>query len=251
MSNILGIDIVGTGIKGASVDLKNCQLLTDRYRIPTPSQATVEAVVDTVKQLVDYFQWEGLIGCGFPAAIKHEKVMNASNIHESWIGVDAAKMIYDQTGCTTHLLNDVDAAGMAEMKYGAGKNMKKGVIAMVAVGTGIGTAIFTDGVLLPNTELGHIIVNGQDGEKYCSNATRKNLELSWPEWTACFNDYLDRLESLFWPDLIILGGGLCKYHDYFLQDLKVKSKLVIAKLFNNAGIVGAALAAQESGYDPQ
>jgi polyphosphate glucokinase len=243
---ILGIDIGGTGIKGAVVDTKKGKLLTERKRILTPQPATPEAVLGTVHELVEHFNWKGVIGCGFPAAVQHEIVRTASNIDESWIGMNAAKSIKKITGCPTHVVNDVDAAGMAEMKFGAGKK-QKGVTIMLAAGTGIGSAIFIDKKLVPNMELGFIHVKGMPGEYYAANSVRENENLSWEEWGNRFNEYLVRLESLFWPDLFILGGGISKEFDLYSKYFHLKTKLVPAKTKNHAGIIGAALAAKAEG----
>ncbi|WP_258104570.1 polyphosphate--glucose phosphotransferase [Marinoscillum sp. MHG1-6] len=243
---ILGIDIGGTGIKGAIVDSKKGKLLTDRLRMPTPAPATPELMLDTVRELVKEFGWKGPIGSGFPAVVQHEIVRTASNIDKSWIGVNAAKEIEKLTGCPTHLVNDVDAAGMAEMKFGAGKK-EKGVAIIIAAGTGIGSALFINRKLVPNTELGFVYVNQMPGEHYAANSVRENEGLSWEEWGGRFNEYLQRLEFLFWPDLLILGGGVSKRFDEYKQYFDLKTKLVPAKAKNNAGIIGAALAAKEAG----
>lgn len=243
---VLGIDIGGTGMKGAVVDTIRGELITDRHRIPTPSPATPKAMIKTVKEIVEHFEWEGPIGCGFPAAIKHDKVMTASNIDPSWIGIKAAKKIKKKTGCKTHLVNDVDAAGLAEMSFGAGKG-NNGTVLMIAAGTGIGTALFTEGELVPNTELGHIPLHGASAEKYAANSVRKKLDLSLEEWAGRFNEYLALVEFLLWPDLIILGGGISKQSDKFIDLLETKCEIVPAKMLNNAGIIGAAVGAQKLG----
>ncbi|MEQ9298252.1 MAG: ROK family protein [Cyclobacteriaceae bacterium] len=243
---VLGIDIGGTGMKGAVVDTIRGELVTDRHRIPTPSPATPKEMINTVKEIVEHFEWEGPIGCGFPAAIKHDIVMTASNIDDSWIGVKAAKKIKKKTGCRTHLVNDVDAAGLAEMSFGAGKG-NNGTVLMIAAGTGIGTALFTEGELVPNTELGHIPLHGASAEKYAANSVRKKLGLSIEEWAGRFNEYLALVEFLLWPDLIILGGGISKQSDKFLSLLDTKCEIVPAQMLNNAGIIGAAVGAQKLG----
>ncbi|MEM7108192.1 MAG: ROK family protein [Bacteroidota bacterium] len=240
---ILGIDIGGTGIKGAIVDTKKGKLLTERHRISTPQPATPSAVIETVESMVAEFDWHGPIGCGFPAAVKHEIVKTAANIDNSWIGLNAAAKIQKDTGCPTHLVNDVDAAGFAEMKFGAGRK-NKGTVMIVAVGTGIGTAIFIEGRLLPNTELGHLYLHGMDAEHYAANSIREKEHLDWETWGDRLNEYLQHLELLFWPDLIILGGGVSKKFDYFKEFLQLDSDVVPALNRNNAGIIGAALAAK-------
>lgn len=242
--NVLGIDIGGSGIKGAVVDTKEGKLITDRHRIDTPKPATPAAVIETVEKLVAEFDWHGPIGCGFPAAVKHEIVKTAANIDKSWIGVNAAAKIERDTGCPTHLVNDVDAAGFAEMEFGAGKN-NKGTVMMVAVGTGIGTAIFTEGRLLPNTELGHLFLHGMDAEHYAANSVREKEDLDWEEWGKRLNEYLNHLELLFWPDLIILGGGVSKKFHHYGKYFDLDATIVPAEHRNNAGIIGAALAAKK------
>lgn len=243
MMKVLGIDIGGTGIKGAIVDTKKGQLLTERYRIATPQPATPSAVIETVEKVIAEFDWHGPIGCGFPAAVKHEIVKTAANIDNSWIGLNAAAKIQKDTGCPTHLVNDVDAAGFAEMKFGAGKH-HKGTVMMVAVGTGIGTAIFIDGRLLPNTELGHLYLHGMEAEHYAANSVRESEELDWETWGKRLNEYLQHLESLFWPDLIILGGGVSKKFEHYKRFIQLDASIVPALNRNNAGIIGAALAAK-------
>lgn len=240
---ILGIDIGGSGIKGAVVDTKNGILLTDRHRIETPQPATPEAVIETIIKLINEFDWKGRIGVGFPAAVRHDVVKTASNIDKTWIGINAAKKITKATNCPTHLVNDVDAAGYAEMKFGAGKEVE-GTVIMVAAGTGIGTALFSEGVLFPNSELGFVQLNGMPGEHYAANSIRESEDLSWEEWGKRFNEYLKRLEKLFWPDLFIIGGGVSKKFDKFENYLCTECEVVPAKLLNHAGIIGAALAAK-------
>jgi len=244
---ILGIDIGGSGIKGAPVDLACGRLATERVRISTPQPATPTAVVGTIKELVSQFNWQGAVGIGFPAAIKQETVMTAANIDSSWIGTSASTYMSQEVGCPIHLINDVDAAGYCEMAFGAGKD-HKGVVIVVAAGTGIGTAIFTNGTLLPNTELGHLRMYGDSAEKYASNATRKNAGISVEEWAARFGEYMRYVEGLFWPDLFILGGGISKKFDDFVHALNIKTPVVAAQHQNNAGIVGAALAAKDAGF---
>lgn len=243
---ILGIDVGGSGIKGAIVDTLKGELITDRFRIPTPQPATPLAVIDTIGELVSHFKWKGVIGCGFPAAVRHEIVKTASNIDKSWIGMNAAEHIRKATGCPTHLVNDVDAAGIAEMEFGAGKNAT-GVTMMVAAGTGIGTGLFTGKKLVPNTELGFVQVQGMPGEHYAANSVREDEELSWEEWGTRFNTYLVRLESLFWPDLFIMGGGVSKHFERYEKYFTLDTPIVPAQTRNHAGIIGAALSAHQEG----
>ncbi|TNE72889.1 ROK family protein [bacterium] len=238
---ILGIDIGGSGIKGAIVDTNTGEMLTERFRLETPKPATPVQVAQTVKKLIEHFQWEGQVGCGFPAVIQHGIVRTASNIDKSWIGVNAKELFKEHAGNDFQIVNDADAAGLAEMNFGAGKD-QLGVVVTVTVGTGIGSAVFTDGVLLPNSEFGHIIVKDQVGEKYASDATRKREDLKWDKWGKRFNEYLQRLEFLLWPDMIILGGGASKKFDKYETELNTKAIVKPALLQNNAGIIGAACA---------
>ena len=238
----LGIDIGGSGIKGAPVDINTGQLLTERFRIPTPQPATPNAVARTIDQVCRHFEWSGPVGCGFPAAVQHGVVKTAANIDDSWINVNGEQLFSKTTGLPVKLTNDADAAGMAEVKFGAGKD-KEGVIFVITIGTGIGTALFVDGTLVPNTELGHIRIKGMDAEHWTSDAARKREELSWKRWAKRFNRYLSYLDSLFWPDLFILGGGAAKKHEKFIANLHTRCPVVPAKFHNNSGIVGAALTA--------
>jgi len=243
---ILGIDIGGSGIKGAIVNVETGEMLTERYRIPTPQPATPNAVTTTVADVVNFFSWDGITGCGFPAVVKNEVALTAANIDESWIGVNVAEMISSKTGCLTHVSNDVDAAGWAEINFGAGKHVK-GVVLILALGTGIGSSLFIDGRQVPNTELGHVQMYGDIAEKYAANSAREKYNLSWEKWGLRLNEYLNYIESILYPDLIILGGGVSKYHQEFFPYLKCRAQLVPAKLRNQAGIVGAACAAKYLG----
>lgn len=238
---VLGIDVGGSGIKGAPVDVERGELLTDRYRIPTPRPAKPKPIANTVAEIAHHFNWDGPIGVGFPAAVQHGVVRTASNIHQKWIGTNAAELFRGTTQCPVKVVNDADAAGIAEMTFGAGKG-KVGVVLLVTIGTGLGTSVFTDGVLLPNTELGHIEIDCEDAELNASDAARKNDDLSWKEWAKRFDTYLNSLERLLWPDLIILGGGVSKKHEKFMPHLTTQAEIVIAESFNQAGIIGAALA---------
>ncbi len=237
--NVLGIDIGGSGIKGAPISMKTGELLDERRRIPTPIPATPEKVTSVIKEITDHFKWGGLAGIGFPAVIQGGVAKTAANVDSSWIGTNINKLVEEKTKCQTFTVNDADAAGTAEIHFGAGKG-EKGVILLITVGTGLGTVIFSNGQLVPNTELGHVILNGQDAEKYASDAARKNYDLSWDIWAKRFDKYLNYLEQLLWPDLIIVGGGVSKKKERFYSHLTVKAKVVMAELQNNAGIVGAA-----------
>lgn len=245
---ILGIDIGGTGIKGAIIDTNTGEMKTEKLRIPTPQPATPKAMMETVATLAKEFNWSGYIGAGFPAAIKHNIVKTASNIDKTWIGLNAAEEIQQVTGCRATVVNDVDAAGYAEVNFGAGKG-EKGTVIVAAFGTGIGTAIFTEGILLPNTELGHMKLKGMVAEHYTSNSAREKEELSWEQFGKRVNKYLNRLEFLFWPDLIVLGGGVSKKYELYSQYFELETEVRPAKFRNKAGIVGAAMAAKHEFLD--
>jgi polyphosphate glucokinase len=245
---ILGIDIGGSGIKGAPVDIKKGMLTAKRHRIPTPKPSEPRAVSETVNAIVRYYQWRGPVGCTFPSVVKEGVIHSAANVDESWIGVNGRKLLRKRTGCPVIVINDADAAGMAEMEFGAGRK-RKGVVLLLTFGTGIGSAVFVDGVLMPNTELGHMTLmcgtrGSVEAEEYASDRIRKGEKLSWSEWASRVGDYLDALESLFSPDLFILGGGVSKKHKKYLPLLGSRAEVVPAKLLNDAGIVGAALAAK-------
>ena len=243
---ILGIDFGGSGIKGAPVDTKTGKLIDERFRIPTPSPSTPKKVVEVILKIADHFNWKGPIGLAFPAVVLNGIVKTASNIDQSWIGTNVAQLITDKTGLPAYVVNDADAAGMAEMKFGAGKG-KKGSIVLITVGTGIGTVFFTRGKLVPNTELGHIFLNsGMEAEDFTSDAVRKRENLSWELWAKRFDVYLHEIEKLFWPELIIIGGGVSKKKGLFIDHLTVDTKIVMAKSKNEAGIIGAALATKSN-----
>ncbi len=238
---VLGIDIGGSGIKAAPVCTTDGLMVGLRHRIPTPSPATPANVAPIIEEMVRHFKWKGLIGCGFPAVVQNGVAKTAANIDDSWIGTNVNKVFSEATGLPAFVVNDADAAGLAEMKFGAGEG-KQGIVLLCTIGTGIGTVLFSNGRLVSNTELGHIEFKGMDAEKYVSDAARKAEDLSWEEWALRFSEYLIALEQLIWPDLIILGGGASKKGDKFLQYLDCKTPVVPAQLLNNAGLVGAALA---------
>lgn len=237
----LGIDIGGTGIKGAIVDTKKGALVTDRMRIPTPEQSTPEAVSEVIVELTKHFEWDGPIGCTFPGVVQGGVVHTAANVDHSWIGADAASLFSKATGSPVTVVNDADAAGLAEVRFGAAKG-REGVVFMITLGTGIGSALVHDGDLVPNTELGHLWLRGDDAEKWAAASVRERLELDWDEWAARVDDYLRLVEALFWPDLFVIGGGVSKKADKFLPKLTCRTEVVAAELHNEAGIVGAALA---------
>jgi polyphosphate glucokinase len=245
---ILGIDIGGSGIKGALVDVRKGKLAGRRYRLPTPQPSTPDAIGDTVAAIARRFRWKGPIGCTFPAVVKKGVVYSAANVDKSWIGVNGRKLLEKKTGCPVRLLNDADAAGIAEMTFGAGRG-HAGVVFVLTFGTGIGSAIFVEGSLLPNSELGHILcplcqASAVEAEHHASDRARQEANLTWAEWAERVNQYLALLEALFSPDLFIVGGGVSKLHEEYLSLLHARAEIVPARLRNEAGIVGAALAAR-------
>jgi polyphosphate glucokinase len=246
---ILGIDIGGSGIKGAPVDIESGALSDDRLRLATPQPATPEAVAATIGNLIQHFNWQGPVGCGLPAAIQNGIARTAANIDPAWIDLDTEQFLSRKTGLGITVINDADAAGLAEMRFGAGRQ-RDGTVLLITVGTGLGSALFRGGVLVPNTELGHLDLNGQVAEHYASAATRERLGLSYKKWARRFDMYLQQLQELFWPDLFIIGGGISKKHAKFFPYLTVKTEVLPADLRNEAGIVGAALAAVPPGTDP-
>jgi polyphosphate glucokinase len=239
-----GIDIGGTGIKGAPVDLDKGELADDRFRIETPQPATPDGVCATVGKVVEHFGWTGPVGCTFPAIVRRGVILSAANVDESWIGVDAVARIGAEVSGPVTVLNDADAAGLAEMTYGAGRD-HDGVVLVLTFGTGIGSALFVDGTLVPNTELGHLEVRGEDAEERAANSVREEKDLSWKHWAKRVDEYLEVVEALFSPDLIIVGGGVSKKHDKFFPHLDIDTPIVPAELLNQAGIVGAAMSSCE------
>lgn len=244
---ILGIDIGGSGIKGAPVNTKNGKLLEDRHRIPTPQPSSPENVAQAIKDLVKYFDWKGPIGCGFPAIVQNGMVFSAANVDKSWINTNAKKIFSKATGLPVWVVNDADAAGMAEATLGAGAGFKGSMMVFV-IGTGIGSAMFSRKKLYPNTELGHLDMKntGYDWEVYCSDATRKREMLEFDAWGKRINEYFTYIEFLFSPELIILGGGASKKFDKLAPHFDLKAKVVPAHFLNEAGIIGAAMAAREN-----
>ena len=239
---ILGIDIGGSGIKGAPVDVKTGQLSGERHRFLTPQPATPNKVTQIVTELVAHFDWTGPIGSGFPGVIRNGKAMTASNLSNKWIGHNAREKFQEATGCPFELINDADAAGVAEMSFGAGRG-RDGVVLLLTLGTGIGSALFVDGQLVPNTEFGHMEINGKNAERWTAASVRESKKLSWKKWARRVEEYLTALQFYLWPELIILGGGVSKSYEKFLPHIAVDAEVVPAQLRNQAGIVGAALAA--------
>jgi polyphosphate glucokinase len=235
------LDIGGTGIKGALVDVDHGRLTTERYRLVTPHPSRPDAVAVVARDVLAHFDYHGKLGVAFPAVIKNGAAMTAANIDDRWIGTDVGAVISDATGCAATPINDADAAGLAEVRFGAGRDVD-GVVLMLTLGTGIGSAVFLDGRLVPNTELGHIELHGADAETTASDAVREREELSWKQWARRLSRYLRHVEALLWPDLIILGGGVSKKGEKFLPLLEdVRTPVVTAQLQNEAGIVGAAV----------
>jgi polyphosphate glucokinase len=245
MATLLGIDIGGTGMKAAPVDTATGELIAPRHRILTPHPATPDAMAEVVAQLTQYFDWTGPVGAAFPAVVKGGVARTAANIDPAWIGVDVAATFARASHCDVIVVNDADAAGVAEMEFGVGKG-RTGTVITVTLGTGIGTGVFFDGVLIPNTELGHLRMGKREAEARASDAVRDRLNLSWGKWARRLDAYLLELERLFWPDLFILGGGVSKKADRFVPRLTTRAEVLAAKLLNEAGIVGAALAAQQA-----
>lgn len=241
---ILGIDIGGSGIKGAPVNVETGELAAERYRVDTPAPSTPAAVADAVMELVQHFNWQGPIGCTFPAIMKNGVAHSAANVDKSWIGTDAHRLLQHQTNCPVLVINDADAAGIAEMQFGAGRHFN-GFVIMLTFGTGIGSALFIHGQLVPNTELGHLQIRGKDAEHRASARIREEKELSWKRWARLVNEYLQHVEFLFSPDLFIIGGGVSKRYDRFFPYLNLHAEIVPAQLRNEAGIIGAAYAARD------
>ncbi len=242
---VMGIDFGGSGIKGSLVDVETGEMVTQRYRLPTPEGAKPAEVAEVVKDLCEHFNYKGPIGVGFPAVVLNGVINSAANISKDWIGMNAAELFREFTKNPVYVLNDADAAGLAEMRFGVGKDYPKGVLMMLTLGTGLGTAFFVDGHLFPNTELGHIEIRGKDAERRASDATRQRKELTWAEWAERLQEYLSRIEALMWPDVVVLGGGISKEWQQFLPLLKLRAKIIPAKLLNQAGIIGAAVYAAE------
>lgn len=239
---VFGVDIGGSGVKGAPVDPTSGRLLAERERYETPQPATPDAVGRVVADLLLDFSWTGAVGVTVPGVVHHGVVRTAANIDPAWIGCDFARLLADQHGVAAAVLNDADAAGIAEMRHGAGRG-RGGTVVLATLGTGIGTAVFVDGVLVPNTEFGHVQLHGDAAERYAAARVRKTEGLSWSEWAARLDEYLHELGMLLWPDLIVLGGGISRRSEKWLDELTVDIEVVPAELQNNAGIVGAAMAA--------
>ena len=243
-SQAYGIDIGGTGMKGALVDTRTGELLTERQRVPTPQPSTPEAVAKVVGQLCAQAGGPRLVGTTFPAIIQHGVARSAANVDHAWIGTDADKLFTEASGADVYVLNDADAAGLAEVRFGAARGVT-GLVIVLTFGTGIGSAILVDGRLVPNSELGHLEIDGKDAERRAAASAREREDLTFGEWAKRVNRYLLHVEALFTPDLFVLGGGVSKRSEKWVPMLDVKTPIRIAELLNNAGIVGAAIAAVE------
>jgi polyphosphate glucokinase len=243
MAHALGVDIGGSGIKAAPVDLSTGTLTAERVKLDTPHPSLPDAVAAVVRELVTGFAWTGPIGITFPGVVMDGVIKTAANVDKSWIDTDARALFGQATGQAVNVINDADAAGLAEMKFGAGAG-QKGTVLMLTLGTGIGSALFIDGILVPNTEFGHIQIRGREAEKRASELVREEHDLSWGKWAGRVDEYLEHMEQLLSPELFIIGGGISKKSGKFLPRLTgLRAKVVPAAMLNDAGIVGAAMAA--------
>ena len=244
MEEVLGIDIGGSGIKGAMVDIRTGEFIGERHRIETPENTNPELIADIVNEIVKHFSWKGKVGCGFPGVIQNGVIKTSANLSNEWVGVNAEKLFSETIGCKVKLLNDADAAGYAEFNLGAGKDIP-GLVVLITIGTGIGSVLYYNDTLIPNTEFGHLFFKNMIAEHYASDAARKKNGLSREEWAGRFNEYLLHLEFLLWPELIILGGGASKKFNKYAEYITTKTKVVPAQLLNSAGIIGASLYANK------
>lgn len=238
--HVFGIDVGGSGIKGAIVDVVSGNLVTERKRLPTPPGAKPDDVAKVIKELLEMHNWTGPVGVGFPSVVISGVIHTAANIDAGWIGINGETLLHEVTGCQVYALNDADAAGLAEMNFGSGREHQKGVVLVLTLGTGIGSAIFTNGVLLPNTEFGHLIIRGKDAEKRASAAVRVKKKLSYKQYAKRLQEYLSEMEKLISPDVIIIGGGISKDSAKFFPYLSTRAKLKTAYFLNHAGVIGAA-----------
>ncbi|HEY5155509.1 MAG TPA: ROK family protein [Acidimicrobiales bacterium] len=241
----LGIDIGGTGIKGAVVDTATGEFTVERLRIDTPQPATPDAVSGVVSRITEHFAWTGPVGCTFPGVVKHGVIRTAANVDHAWIDLSAADVFAKATGCPVAVVNDADGAGEAEARFGH-EQARVGVVVLLTLGTGIGSALVVDGELIPNTEFGHLKMGKKqrDAERLAAESVRESEDLGWKGWANRLSDYLRELEQLLWPDLFVLGGGVSKKADKFIPHIRCATPVVAAELLNQAGIVGAALAAE-------
>jgi polyphosphate glucokinase len=243
MAHALGVDIGGSGIKAAPVDLSTGKLTADRVKLDTPHPSLPDAVAAVVHELVTGFAWTGPVGVTFPGVVMNGVIKTAANVDKSWIDTDARALFGQAAGHEVSVINDADAAGLAEMKFGAGAG-QQGTVLMLTLGTGIGSALFIDGILVPNTEFGHIEIRGREAEKRASELVREEHDLSWGKWAGRVDEYLGHMEQLLSPNMFIIGGGISKKSDKFLPRLTgLRATVVAAAMHNDAGIVGAAMAA--------
>jgi polyphosphate glucokinase len=243
---VLGIDVGGSGVKGAIVDTATGSFVGERFRIATPDPATPKAMARVVARIVKHFAWEGPVGCGMPGPIKDGRVLALANLDKSWIGVRAFEVYSEACGCPVTVLNDADAAGLAEMRFGAGRTLT-GVVVITTLGTGVGSAVFVNGMLVPNTEFGQMEITGKRAEERAAARIRKERDLSWKQWAKYLDEYLRAVENVLWPDAFIIGGGVSKKAGKFLPLLTVRTPVIAASMRNEAGIVGAALGAALAG----
>jgi polyphosphate glucokinase len=244
----VGVDIGGTGIKAALVDVKAGELVGERLRVETPAGGHPEDIAEVVRNLIETLDPKGVaksVGICFPAVVQHGVTLSAANVSKEWINLDADKLFTKVVGREVYLINDADAAGVAEMKFGAGRK-ESGLAILTTLGTGIGTALFINGELVPNTELGHLEIDGVDYETKAAFSAKERENLDWDQWAERLQRYYSKLEALFTPDLFIVGGGVSKEHEFFLPLLKLKTPIVPAVLKNNAGIIGAARVASKN-----
>ena len=246
---ILGIDIGGSGVKGAPVDTVRGELLAERYRVPTPQPSDVSSVVEAVAEVAAQFEGYDRVGITFPGVVVDGVTKTAANVDKSWIDAPAAQMFTERLGKPVSVLNDADAAGVAEVAFGAGRD-QRGLIMMLTFGTGIGSALFLDGKLIPNTEFGHLELDGHDAETRAADRVREQGDLSWEKWAGRVQDYLRHVEMLLSPRLFIIGGGVSKKADKFFPLIDIRTPMVPATLLNNAGIIGAAVTAEQAGGHP-
>ncbi|MDX6538612.1 MAG: polyphosphate glucokinase [Gaiellales bacterium] len=242
---MIGIDVGGSGIKTAIVETTTGEFTTSRIRVETPQPATPKAVAKAAAGIVADMPGELSAGIGFPAVVLKGEVRTAANVDHGWIGTQADTLFANALGRSLIVGNDADAAGLAEMRFGAGRG-EMGTVLMLTLGTGIGSALFRDGVLIPNTELGHLQVRGKDAEHRAAASVKERKGLSWQAWAKLLSEYLDAIDALLWPDLVIIGGGISKEADHFIKDLPTRVRCVPATLLNRAGIVGAAMLAAEA-----
>jgi polyphosphate glucokinase len=239
-SLVAGVDIGGTGIKAAPVYIDTGELAAERILLPTPSPATPQAVANVVGEALRHVDVPGPIGLAMPAVVRGQIVETASHIDPTWIGVNAVDFFSKVTGRQVSVLNDADAAGVAEIRFGAGRNMA-GVVAVITLGTGIGSALFVDGTLVPNSELGHLPLHGGEAEQWAAESVRHRDNVSWEEYAQRLQAYLDLVQRVLWPQLIIIGGGISNVADKFLPLIQLRTPIVPAHLRNHSGIIGAAM----------